>query len=255
MQSQSLGPWLVNWRHDDARTSVRLVCFPYAGAGPTVYRTWRDHLPDSVAVYAVHLPGRSSRLGEEPLTSIGGMAQAVAPQIRDLLEPPLVFFGHSMGALLGYEVAKLFHLAGYSEPRLLIASGRTAPHLLSREPETYRLPREALVETLVKVGGTPAQVVADQDLLELVLPMVRADLRAIDTYCHEAGEPLNCPVLALGGLGDDAVNEDELRGWSRHTVGGFALRMLPGGHFFLKEDERRVTAEVSAALTRLEVMS
>jgi medium-chain acyl-[acyl-carrier-protein] hydrolase len=246
--------WLLRWGEERAHTDVRLVCFPHAGAGPNVYRTWRHHLPDRIALYAVCLPGRGNRMGEQPLTNIVAMARELAPVVRELVEPPMVFFGHSMGAVLGYEVARSFHAAGRADPSLLAVSGRTAPHLLSREPKTHHLPRDEFVETLLKAGGTAPEVLADEDLLNLVLPTVRADLEAVDTYRLEPGEALACPVLALGGRADAAVDEQELGGWRQHTTGSFTLRMFPGGHFFLQEDEKGVTAELAVAMLRAGVV-
>jgi medium-chain acyl-[acyl-carrier-protein] hydrolase len=247
MRSRNLGRWLVRWG-DSGPADVSLICFHHAGAGPSVYRHWADLLPDRVAVCAVHLPGRGTRFREPLLANIYDMAEAVATEITEHIEPPFAFFGHSMGAVLAFETAGLLQVAGAPGPRLLIASGRAAPHLTSRERRVADLPRAELAAELSRWGATPRQVLSDPDLLDAVLPIIRADLGAIEAYRYAPGEPLDCSVAALGGADDPTVNEDELRGWQQHTRAGFSLRVFPGCHFFYQEHEKHVVAEIAAIL-------
>jgi surfactin synthase thioesterase subunit len=249
MRSRDLGRWLVCWG-DSRPADVSLICFPYAGAGPAVYRHWADLLPDRVMVCAVHLPGRGVRFGQPLLANICDMAEAVATEITGRIEPPFAFFGHSMGAVLAFETARVLRVAGAPGPRLLIASGCAAPHLTGRERPIADLPRAELAAELSRWGATPRQVVADPDLLDAVLPIIRADLRAIEAYRYAPGEPLDCPVAALGGADDPTVNEEESRGWQQHTRAGFSLRVFPGCHFFHQEHENHVVAEIAAILRR-----
>lgn len=222
-------------RAADART--RLFCLPHAGAGASAYRGWQQSLGPDVEVVPVHLPGRESRLAEPPEPDIRRMAARLAePLARRAAGLPYALFGHSMGALLGYELTHALRALG-SAPTLLIASGASAPSLpIVTDRPVHLMPEGELIGHVSELAGTPRGVLSHQDLLEMVLPALRADFAACETYVHEARPPLSVPLLVLGGSADPGVPVDSLERWRDHTSGPTTVRVWPGGHFFHHEN-------------------
>ena len=215
------------------QASLRLFCFAYAGGGALTFRTWSDSLPMSVEVCAVELPGRGTRLRESPFTRMEPLVQAIAIALLPQLDKPFAFFGHSMGALVSFELACLLRKKYGINPVHLFVSGRRAPQIPNPNPPTYALPKPAFVAQLRRLNGTPEAVLENAELLQLLLPTVRADFEALETYIHQAEPPLDCPITAFGGLADSETNIDELEAWANQTTTAFSLQMLPGDHFFL----------------------
>ncbi|GDY28388.1 hypothetical protein GTS_00210 [Gandjariella thermophila] len=184
---------------------------------------------------AVLPPGRERRLDEQPLTAIGAMVDRLVPVLARWLDRPPVFFGHSMGALLAFETAGALAARGKVPPRLLVLSGRRPPDRPDDQPPIHDLPTEEFVAGLLKLGGTPREVVEHPELLDLLLPVLRADVRAVETYHYRPRPPLACPIVAFGGTDDERASVAELAGWERHTSGGCRVRAFSGGHFFAYE--------------------
>lgn len=217
-----------------AAPRIRLVCLPYAGATAAAFREWPGRLPEDVEVLAVQLPGRGWRMREPPLRDIATMADRVTEAL-DAVEGPLALFGHSMGAWVSFEIARRLTRRG-RVPRILLASGRQAPALGSRTPPMSHLDDRAFVETVqTRYGGIPREIRADPDLLELLLPILRTDVAALERYRYGAGEPLPCPIVALGGRQDPRVPTELLTSWAEETSAGFRARSFPGGHFYLND--------------------
>jgi surfactin synthase thioesterase subunit len=214
---------------------VRLFCIPYAGAGASVFRTWPDDLPADVEVLAIQLPGRESRIREAPLGTLSDLLPKVSAVIAPLLDRPFAIWGHSMGALIAFELAREFRRRYALLPQHFWASARQAPHLPERRSPMRDLPAPEFISELTRrYDGVPREVLADSDLMKLFLPMLRADISIIETHCYIPEPPLDCPISAFGGLEDPLVREDELNAWRVHTLQQFQLRMLPGNHFFLQ---------------------
>ena len=211
---------------------VRLLCLPGAGAAPAMFRSWSDQLPDGVEVCAVQLPGRGTRLREAPYTAMAPLADALAEAVRAEPRLPTVVFGHSLGSVVGFELAD--RLCGTPEhaPLSLVAAAHRAPRLGSAGLPGHLLPTQQLLEGLAGPGGVPPEVLARPELLKLALPSIRADFELDFTYRYQERPPLPIPVSVFGGLGDRGVTEPELAAWSTHTTAGFRLRRLPGDHFF-----------------------
>ncbi|WP_314176409.1 alpha/beta fold hydrolase [Streptomyces winkii] len=224
-----------------ADPGMRLFCLPHAGAGASAYRGWQQSLGADVEVVPVHLPGRESRITEPPEADIRRLAERLAqPLARRAAGLPYAVFGHSMGALLGYELTRLLAGAG-RPPALLIASGASAPHLpIAADPPVHLMPEQELLAHLGELAGTPRSVLSDQDLLEMVVPALRADFAACETYVHEHRPPLSVPLLVLGGDADPGVPVDSLDPWSEHTGASTTVRVWPGGHFFHHENREDV---------------
>jgi surfactin synthase thioesterase subunit len=249
--SAGAGSWLVRMR-PRSHARRRLLCVPYAGVGPSAYRRWSDGLPADIEVGVVHLPGRESRLREAPFTGIEALIDAAAPALRPYLDLPFAIFGHSMGALIGFELARRFRDEGWGGPTHLLVSGQRAPHLPRRHPAIAHLPDdEFLREIQRRYNGIPDEVMRHPDLVALLLPGLRADLSAIEAYAHRPGSPLGCPISAFGGLADPEATEAELVGWRQQTTGAISVRMFPGGHFFFQsahEDLMRILTDELMAI-------
>lgn len=236
-------PWIAHARPSDS-ARLRLFCFPYAGGNAGVYRSWADRMPAGVEVLPVELPGRASRF-RDPLCRT---AQEVVERATAGLEPyfdrPFAFFGHSMGSLIAFELAR--HLRkraaegdGTGEPVWIFASARRAPQCPSREEPVYDLPDPQLLDKLRDLNGTPEEALQHPELMQMMLPLLRADFQISDVYELAEEEPLGCPISAFGGLGDTEVTREDLQAWAEHTRGRFSLRMFPGDHFFLNHEPDR----------------
>jgi len=227
-------PWLIR---PQARPGhrMRLLCLPHAGVGPSVYWPWARALPGTIEVWAVHLPGREGRLREAPLSSLSSVLDGVVPALRPYLDAPWAIYGHSMGALLAFELARRLRREAGLKPVRLVVSGRRAPHRLDSRPHISHLSDAAfLAEMQRRYNGIPTEVLRHPDLMQLLLPALRADLTALETHTHIEDVPLDCPISAWGGLADPDISLADIEGWALHTRAGFSARLFPGDHFFVQ---------------------
>jgi surfactin synthase thioesterase subunit len=230
----------------------RLFCFPYAGMGAAAFRGWWDELPPDVEICLSRLPGRDSRLREAPYDQLLPLATEIAEAIAGLLDRPFSLFGHSMGAWLAFEVARQLRRAGSNLPSQLFVSGRRAPHLPDRETELGPLTdAEFVTQIRRRFDGIPQAIVDDNELLQLMLPSLRADVTMLETYVYRPEDPFDCPIVAFGGSEDNETTVDDLNAWQLHTTGRFALKMFPGGHFFLNSARSSLLSAIASDLGRL----
>lgn len=228
---------------------LRLYCFPYAGGGASIYRLWHRELPGGVEVCAVQLPGRESRWREEPFRRTEPLADAATEALSPRLGRPYAFFGHSMGAVLAFEVTRRLRRRGLEGPRHLFVSGRSAPRVETADPPIRDLPRDEFIEAVRGYSGTPEEVLQNRELMELVEPLLRADFSVSETYDYRPdAEPLDVPLTVLGGLGDPDVPPEDLEAWRLETRGPYRKHLLDGGHFFLHEKREEVLRIVSREL-------
>lgn len=219
---------------------LRLFCFPYAGGGASIYRTWGSDLPMEIEVVPVQLPGRERRMRERAFTQMNPLVLELTEVVKASVDSrPFAFFGHSMGAAIAYEVTQRLRQLGSALPSRLLVSGRSAPQLEGDGKHYYDLPDDEFRERLREIEGTPEEVLDNRELMELMMPLLRADFELIDTYPPTLHDPFDLPVTAYGGLGDDEVPEDDVEAWSAITKGPFKKRMFAGGHFFLNEQGTR----------------
>jgi len=225
--------WLVPQPKPQA--TMRLICLAGAGSGAAGYVPWARALAaQPVELCAVRLPGRESRLQEPPFVRVDALIDALAPAVRSQLDRPYCFFGHSMGALLAFELTRAIRDRHWPAPEHLFVSAARAPHVPSADAPLHRLPDPEFVDAVsTRYGGIPAAVLEHQELMDLVLPALRADLAMVECYDYRAAEPLACPITAFGGLQDPRVTEEALDAWGEQTLGPFSRRMFPGDHFYL----------------------
>jgi medium-chain acyl-[acyl-carrier-protein] hydrolase len=179
------------------------------------------------------------------------MVEEIAGALAPLLDMPFAFFGHSMGAMISFELARLLRARRALEPAHLFISGRRAPHLPPDEPPSYGLPEPEFIEKVRELNGTPREVLEHPELMQLLLPVLRADFEMVQTYEYEPGPPLDTPVSVFGGLLDGEVSREHLEAWRGHTRGPFRLRMLPGDHFFLHASQPGLLAALAQELAPL----
>jgi pyochelin biosynthesis protein PchC len=240
--------WVRRFR-PQPQSTVRLVCFPHAGGSAAYYNSFSADLAPHVEVLAIQYPGRQDRYGEKRTECIPELADAVFDALLPWCDRPFALFGHSMGAVLAFEVARRLQKSGVS-PLSLFLSGRRAP---SRRPggTVHLLDDVGLIAELCRVGGTDPELLADEDMRAIILPIARSDIKAAETYVCAAGAKLDGPIWALVGDADTETPIEDASAWREYTTSDFKLKVFPGGHFYLDSCREGVLATVSAALRQL----
>jgi medium-chain acyl-[acyl-carrier-protein] hydrolase len=224
---------------------VRLFCLPHAGGSAALFHTWPADLPRAVEVVCIQLPGHGNRFAEAPFTRLDTLLSYLLPAMRDLVDIPYAFFGHSMGALVGYEAAIRLERMGWPAPERLFVSSCRPPSVPVTPYPMYRLPDAEYVARLRDIGGIPDVLLDAPEFLEAFLPVLRADFTLIETWPRTEAHRLDIPIVAFGGDDDPLVSLDLLRGWVRHTTAAFRCHEMPGGHFYLREHQRRFLARLT----------
>jgi medium-chain acyl-[acyl-carrier-protein] hydrolase len=245
----SLTPWL-SCPKPNPQARLRLFCFPYAGAGASIFRTWSNTLPSSIEVCSAQLPGREKRWQEKPLSELSPLIQTLARVLLPYLDKPFAFFGHSVGALVSFELARQLRRQNSSSPLHLFVSGRRAPQISNLAPPIHQLPTIAFIEELRRYNGTPEPVLQSPELMQLLLPVLRADLAIDEVYRYTCEPPLDCSISAFGGLQDKKASYQELEAWRAQTLGKFTLRTYIGDHFFLKPNNDEILQAILEDLSQ-----
>jgi len=227
---------------------LRLFCFPYAGGGPSIFRTWASQLGPQIAVARALLPGRESRLREAACTSMEPIIEALTRDIFPYLDRPFAFFGHSMGGLISFELARRLRRQYGLEPCHLFISGRRAPQLPLTDPQIHDLPEPEFLAEVERLNGTPREVLAHAELRGLMIPLLRADFAVCQNYSYLAGPPFKCPITVLGGLQDDDVSLADIEAWRVQTTASCSVRMFPGDHFFINSQQAAILKVVGHSL-------
>jgi medium-chain acyl-[acyl-carrier-protein] hydrolase len=241
-------PWFVSWtkqRQDGAR--FRLFCFHSSGSTAGMFRPWCKPLSPAVELMAMQLPGREGRQDEALIYSIGEVTAALIAVLPPLLDKPFAFFGHSSGALISFALARALRQSELPPPRLLIASSENAPQVRPTVLR-HRLPDPEFVETIRRCKGTSEALLRSPEMLELLLPRLRADAAVYESYRYEPQAPLDCRIVVIHGTDDDLVDSRGLAEWKAQTRHSFALYDFPGGHFFIQEGEAAVIDRVRREL-------
>jgi medium-chain acyl-[acyl-carrier-protein] hydrolase len=229
-------PWIIRPR-TNPRAALRLLCFPYAGGGGSVFRTWPDALPADIELWAVELPGRETRFKEQPFEQLSPLIAALTDAVGPQLQAPFAIYGHSLGALLGFRLAHELRLRSHRGPVHLFVSGRRAPQIPEPSPACH-LPEPQFLARLRRLGGIPDAVLQEPELMAIFLPILRADFALSEATMAVPEDPLDCPITALGGLGDERATMDELDAWRVQTSAAFERETFPGGHFFIQQGAR-----------------
>ncbi|WP_276916276.1 thioesterase II family protein [Aneurinibacillus aneurinilyticus] len=240
-------PWLLTC--PETKDKIRLFCLPYAGGGAFVYREWMKAFSDDVGVYPIQLPGRENRITEPPLCEMGKLVDAISEAIIPYLQRPFIFFGHSMGARIAFELARSLRRKRKPQPCCLIVSGSRAPHIPEPKP-LHHLPDDEFVKELRRFSGIPEAILQSRELMEFFIPILRADFTVDETYVYSEDMPLDCPIVAFGGTEDIEANREEIEAWIHHTSCDFMLEMMEGDHFFLQMRRELLLHSVSQIISQ-----
>ena len=216
-----------------AKPALQLFCFPYAGGSAQVFRPWQRHFSSEVSLWLAHLPGRGKRIAEPRFNCLKELVEVLAGAIVPILWENYGFWGHSMGALISFELARELRRRSHALPRALFVSGHRAPQVPALAPPAFNLPEEDFISELKRLNGTPRELLEDPEALKLFLPTLRADFQTTETYAYQPEDPLACAIYAYGGLEDRDVPAGSLRAWRHQTSGKFTARMFRGDHFFI----------------------
>ena len=244
---ERLSRWVLSIRGDTA-IDKRVFCFPHAGGGASLFRAFASSLLDGIELCAVQLPGREERLAEVPFDDLSALVPPTIAQMQPYLDRPFALFGHSMGALIAYEIARA--LCSASQPPLhLFVSAQAAPHVPSRTLPRHSLPPGAFEAALARINGMPAQILQDAEVMAAIVPLLRADLALAETYAWTRGEPLDVPMTAFGGAKDPEASLEDLDAWRMHSRHFRGVRLFPGDHFYLRDDPALVVNAIAAGLS------
>ncbi len=245
--TNKLDKWIA-YTKPDPNARLRLFCFPFAGGGASTFRHWPKKLAPEIDVCPVQLPGRETRLMEKPIADLSGLVQILAENLSPYLNVPFAFFGHSMGALISFEFARYLRKNNHAQPTALFVSAYQAPPRPNKLPPIHHLEEAEFVAGLRRFKYTPELVLQNSELLELLLPALRADFSLYERYENPVEEPLSCRIAAIGGLHDELADKEDLEAWRAHTKGSFSVQIFPGDHFYLNEAQEPILRLVSEEL-------
>ena len=232
----------------DSRARFRLFCFPYAGGSSAIYRPWAKKIHPDIEVVPAVLPGREFRLREPAYTQLEPLVEALTREISPLIDRPFALFGHSMGAMISFELARRLRSERGVEPAHLFISGRRAPQLPETDPEIHNLPEPEFITEVERLNGTPKEVLEHKELMEMLIPMLRSDFSICHKYNYVPGAPLTCSLTAIGGTKDDTADQEKLQGWCAVTTGRCRIRMLAGDHFFINQQHAAILSIIAETL-------
>jgi surfactin synthase thioesterase subunit len=240
--------WLI-LREPKRKTRLRLFCFPYAGGGASVFRQWSENMPEGVEVCPVQLPGRENRITEPLFTRLSPLVDAMVKALDPYFDVPFAFFGHSIGTKIAFELARELRRKYCVQPVHLFVSGSRPPQIPEPRP-LHLLPEHEFAKELCRFSGTPEAVLQSRELMEMYLPILRADFSIDETYIYYEDNLFDCPISAFGGSEDKETNRKELDAWRQHTTGTFTLQIFQGDHFFIKTSQSLLLDSISQVLAQ-----
>ncbi len=239
--------WMVT--HRQVSSGMRLICFPYAGGGASIFRSWgQDSRLSNMEVCAVQLPGREARIADPPIDDVRRLVPLLREELEPYLDRPFAFFGHSIGALVSFELTRELQRTCGIAPCHLFVSGCPAPHLPHSE-RISDLADDQFLECMRRFNGTPPDILNHPELMHMLLPTIRADFALRDRYTYRDEPPVNCPITAFGGMADPHVDGVMLRAWRQHTRERFQLWLFQGDHFFIRGSQEIVLETLSSVLS------
>ena len=228
--------------------NFRLFCFPYGGGGASVYHSWAQRLPKTIDVCPIQMPGRENRLKEKLYHHVAPLIPTIAEAIEPLLNKPFAFFGHSLGAVVCFELARYLRGITGKTPIHLFVSGHPAPQLPRTRPDLHTLPEEEFKKAIRELNGTPQEVWEYPELVDMVLPILRADFTMYETYTYSQDEPFHCPITAFGGKDDSMAYPYEIEAWGEQTTAPFTSHFFSGDHFFIQPNQSEVQQIIAHSL-------
>lgn len=233
---------------------TRLFLFPYAGGGPAVFGKWPAALPSTIETWVAHYPGRGSRHNEPSIKQISALVKGLSKAIQPLSDKPYAFFGHSMGGMVAFELIRQLRKQNLPRPNILFVSACGAPQLPDPHQPIHELPDPELLSALKELNGIPTELLNYPEIMEVLLPVLRADFELVENYCYTPNQPsLDIPIIAYGGLDDSRISKEHLEGWASQTNCGFKSSYFPGDHFFINgaKDEilRSIVREIISSPT------
>ena len=228
--------------------SIRLLCFPYAGGHTHIFKGWPELVDSGIEIVPVCLPGRGQRAAERAFTDIRPLVHSLATELEGYTEKPYALFGHSLGGLISFELAREFRRRELPSAQHLFVSAVEPPALISRTEKTYELDDAALVRKLQNYGGTPDEVFESQELLDYFLPIVRADFAVVEDYCYNPETPLESPISVFAGTSDPYVRTEVLKNWQDYSIKDVTIHQVNGEHFFLNEFESEIVTKICSNL-------
>ena len=245
----------ILYKIPSATSKMRLFCLPYAGGSATFYRDWQKALPAAIDVLPVELPGRGMLFNQPAFNAMLPLVEYLADALAPWLDHPFAFFGHSMGALISFELTRFLSQTRRAAPMHLFISAQRAPHLPIPLPHTYTRSDEELWAEIAALNGVPQEVLDNPQLMELLIPALRGDLTLCGTYTYVPGPELTCSLTVLGGMHDPLAERSQLEAWRSHTTATMTIQMLAGDHFFLHTSQalvlRFLTHECTALMSTL----
>lgn len=227
-------------------TQLNIFFFSHAGGGTLAFRTWQKYLPASTGCYFTQLPGREQRIGESPFQRLEPLIQELGRAILPYVDTPFVFFGHSMGALIGFELARELRRNKLPLPSHLFVAACAAPQIKDWHAPIHALSDSDFLKQVSAYAMLPSEILADKEAMQIILPSLRADFTLCETYHYLPEESLACPISAFGGITDSYVAYEEIAAWRMQTSASFTMRMFPGNHFFLPEAKEQLLQILSA---------
>ncbi|NEQ11710.1 MAG: thioesterase, partial [Moorea sp. SIO4E2] len=217
---------------------LRLFCFHPWGSSASMFQGWSDQLLTDIEVLPIQLPGRQRRLQEKPFTEFVPLIQVLGEILSPYLDRPFAFFGHSMGALIAFELAHILEQEYNLKPLHLFLSAALPPSDTSLSKEFESFSQEQKLNYLMNISEIPKDIYDDPPLLQELMNVFKADLELLQSYSYVEKPPLSCPISSFGGINDSLTSEKQLSEWSKYTYSPFKLQMFPGQHMFLKDSKK-----------------
>jgi medium-chain acyl-[acyl-carrier-protein] hydrolase len=228
---------------------IRLFCFPFAGGGASIYSQWQKTFSNHTSVYPIQLPGRENRINEEPIDDINVLVENISEELAPYLDRPFVFFGHSLGAKIAYEVCRYIKSIWGINPCHFIVSASRAPHIPEENP-IHHLTDDLFMKALYRFSGTPEEILNRKELMNIFLPRLRTDFTLDEEYVYCEDKPLECPITAFVGREDKEAVKEDVELWNVHTNKEFDIQMFSGGHFFIRTEKEKVLDSISEIIQR-----
>lgn len=236
------------------KAKLRLFCLPFAGGGASLYRPWTTALAPDIEVCPIQLPARENRYSEKPITDAYQLAETIATQIIPFTDRPYAIFGHSMGALLAYEVARVLENQKIRPPEVLFLSAHRAPHMPRKRDLLHSLPDAQFIQSLKQYGGFPEEILNNQEFIDFILPTMRSDMTLCDLYAFTKREvSIQTPFEVFAGVDDREAGPSEMESWSEHTQGQANLTVFDGGHFFLRTHSKELLSHLLNTIHSLKI--